>query len=445
VVTANTQLAPRFPFAVVLSNPQAYEVQVQLSGGALTAPVSLRLNPGAIQTVVLPWVLPLVQLNPLNMGSRIGTICFPGNNAHSTLARGGAYHVHANGPIAAYQFNPLTYGTDDGMYYSYTNDASLLLPQSVLTRRYTVSTWPNWLRETEEGRTIEFGGFVAIAAVTGEVTTVTVRPRVDVSPGEGVPALRAGGTYRFELSQGDVLQLLGTGRGDLSGSTVEASNPVAVFVGHDCTNVPFDRVACDHLEEQLLPDETWGRDYLVSALRDRGPATPSVVRVLSRADGNALTFEPAVRPPTTLDRGRVLEFSTAQSFRVRGSEPFLVTQFMIGQGGDLSLAGDPAMVQEVPVQQFRAAYDFFVPGTYPRNFLNIVAPADAALDLDGTPARGSQESVGGLTVYYLPISAGPHRLRSTSGQFFGIKVYGVAPYTSYMYPGGLDLQLLTPG
>ena len=34
---------------------------------------------------------------------------------------------------------------------------------------------------------------------------------------------------------------------------------------------------------------------------------------------------------------------------------------------------------------------------------------------------------------------------STNAQPIGLKVYGVAPYTSYLYPGGLDLQLITPG
>ena len=37
---------------------------------------------------------------------------------------------------------------------------------------------------------------------------------------------------------------------------------------------------------------------------------------------------------------------------------------------------------------------------------------------------------------------GNHRLSSPAGQGIGLKVYGVAPYTSYMYPGGLDLDVI---
>ena len=47
--------------------------------------------------------------------------------------------------------------------------------------------------------------------------------------------------------------------------------------------------------------------------------------------------------------------------------------------------------------------------------------------------------------FTVPIPAGAHRLRSDGARPFGVKVYGVARYTSYMYPGGLDLELITPG
>ena len=108
-------------------------------------------------------------------------------------------------------------------------------------------------------------------------------------------------------------------------------------------------------------------------------------------------------------------------------------------------AGDPAMVLEVPVQQFRTRYDFYVPSTYPRNFINIVVPTGAQAFLDEQPVRGSMQVVGNYTVYTLPIEAGSHRMRSDGTAGFGIKVYGIASYTSYTYPGGMDLQLLTPG
>lgn len=440
VTLPNSGLDPNFYFAVVLSNPQSYDVNAEITGGSLAEPRSITLAPNAIEVVRLPWVVPLVQLNP--NCPRLGDRCLANDPARSALQRGGAYHVRTDGPIAAYQFNPLTF-QESTRFFSYSNDASLLLPQGVLTQRYTVITWPNF-----EGRDFVFGGFASIVATTGETTNVTVRVAGRVRAGAGVPAMARGETRTFTLTEGDVLQLVGEGSGDLTGSTIEADHPVAVYVGHDCTNVPFDRVACDHLEEQLLPNETWGSDYFVSHLRDRGPTQPATVRILSRADGNAITFDPPVFRDSTLESGGIMEFQTTQHFRVTGSGPFVVAQFMQGQGPSLpgqTGAGDPAMVLEVPVQQFRTRYDFYVPSTYPRNFINIVVPTGAQAFLDDQPVRGSMEVVGNYTVYTLPIDAGSHRMRSDGTAGFGIKVYGIASYTSYTYPGGMDLQLLTPG
>lgn len=444
-VTPNAGLNPMFQYAVVLTNPQTYAVRVTITGGSLPMPRTLELAPGAVETVVLPWVVDLVQLNPSCIP--IGEYCIPWTPANSVLRRGGAYHVHSNGPISAYQFNPLTF--QQGAVYSYTNDASLLLPQGVLTRRYTVITWPNF-PYTPSGEknpmTYFFGGFASVVAVTGESTTVTVRASSAMRAGTGVPAMRAGETRTFQLQPGDVLQLVGADRGDITGTTVESNQPVAVFAGHDCTNVPLDQTACDHLEEQLLPNETWGREYVVSALRDRGTGAPSQVRIISRVDDNRVTFDPpSAHAPVTLSAGQVLDFATAQHFVVRGTGALLPVQFMRGQGFDRTMAGDPAMVMEVPVQQYRTSYDFTVPSTYVSNFINVVTAEGGALEMDGQPLRGSSSVVGGFTIYTLPITPGDHHLQSATGQGIGLKVYGVAPYTSYAYPGGLDLRQITPG
>lgn len=439
-VTPNAGLNPSFQFAVVLANPQTYPVRVNISGGALANPATVDLAPGAIQEVVLPWVIDLVQLNPNCVP--IGEFCVPWTPANSVLRRGGAYHIHSNGPITAYQFNPLTFSRPNGVY-SYTNDASLLLPQGVLTRRYTVLSWPNF--PLQKGMFF-FGGFASVVAVTGEITQVTVRASSTIRAGTGVMAMRAGESRTFSLQPGDVLQLVGEGRGDITGTTIESTQPVAVYVGHDCTNVPLETPACDHLEEQLLPNEAWGREYVVSGLRDRGATQASLTRIVSRVANNRVTFDPPdVHAEVTLGEGQVLEFQTPRHFVVRGTGAFLAMQFMIGQGYDRSLAGDPAMVTEVPVEQYRTSYEFSVPASYVSNFINVVTTGTDPLEMDGMPLRGSSTTVGRFTVFTLPIQPGAHRLRSPTGQPLGLKVYGVAPYTSYMYPGGLDLRRITPG
>jgi hypothetical protein len=310
--------------------------------------------------------------------------------------------------------------------FSYTNDASLLLPTRALTGHYTVSAHDNWsARDRFANPIATLGGFITIVGVDSSEsgTQVTVRLRGAIGAGTGVAAADPG-TQRYTLRLGDVLQLVGSRPDeDLTGTTIEASHPVAVFTGNDCTNMPDALPACDHLEEQLFPNETWGRRYAVTQLRDRGPTEHHRVRILSQRPGNQLAFDGIPTPrecASVLTGGEYCEFETIGSFQVTGTQPFLVTQFMVGQGGAAPMCepadnppnipecmGDPAMVTEVPVDQYRHAYDFYVPESYVRNFANVVLPENTTVTLDGMPVSGTPDPVGtGMRVLFLPITAG---------------------------------------
>jgi len=451
-VTANPYLAPGFTFAVVVANPQTYSVRMSIAGGALPTPIVRTLAAGDVQTIELPWSETLLRPGNVRMATP------------SPINTNSAFHIRADGPVAAYQFNPLQYRNATGSF-SHTNDASLLLPTHVLTAHYNVPSYPN-----SRGMPAA-GGFVAVVGVdpSESGTRVTVRVPVAVRDAAHPPSnpfeprrTIGPGTFTFTVRAGDVLQLIGANANeDITGTLVEADHPVAVFSGHECTYVPTDRPYCDHLEEQVLPSETWGRRYVVTPLRDRGPGESAVVRVLSQRAENALTFEGIPTPPScaaALNANSFCEFETSEAFVVTGTQPFLVTQFMIGEGepapqcrdehnvpDDPVCWGDPAMVTEVPVDQFRRWYDFMVPETYARSFVNVIAPAGARITLDTIPFTATAQRVGTFDVYAVPIASGRHHIESEGRtERIGLKVYGVAPFTSYMYPGGMDLDPISP-
>lgn len=428
-VTPNPAMAPfggTFNFGVTVANPQDFPVTVTISGGALAAPRTVMVGPNTTRTETLPWVAALYQ--------------HPANQANSAVVRNGAYRLVSNAPIAVYQFNPLEFTNGGG--FSYSNDASLLLPTHVLTGNYMVITHNSW---------VSFGGFSAIVA-TEDNTMVTSTLRSGLRPGAGV-AGNAGQAINHMLNRGDVLLLVASGTSgngacaaeDLTGTTVSANHPVAVFGGHACTNMPCASVACDHLEEQMFPTETWGTNYIVSGLRERGAGEPSVVRILSRTAGNMLTFTGMARPagcPAALGAGQFCEFEAVPDFQVQGTAPLLIAQFMVGQGR-FNGVGDPAMVLEVPTQQFRSDYVFNVPGSYTQNFLTVTYNTMGGVpQLDGRPVTAGVAVAGTpYSVTRQAITPGSHRMNG--GAAFGIKVTGTASYTSYMYPGGLDLNQLT--
>lgn len=474
-VTSNTQLKATFPFAIAAANPTSTDAVVTVARGA-TQVAQVTVKPGQLQTVTLPWVTSLKDA------------------AGSALVAGGAYHVTSSVPVTVYQFNPLEFQA--GQDFSYTNDASLLMPTSALRGEYWVLAYPTLHFGTE--MTFPFPtsdwtnllGFVSITG-TADGTTVTVRSAANVAPGGGVGAMTPGQTKTFQLNAGDVLQLKSgappdgpfsaPGQScekivtdplggtdvycpmpqdyDLTGSWISADKPVAVVGGHDCTFLPFDKRACDHIEETLFPVETLGQDLLVTApqsIADVGaPNTPDFqfVRLISAADANDVTFDPpSIHAPVKLSKGQWIEIGPVLGdFRVQASDKIMVAQYMVGQDfrgstGMAASAGDPSQSIAIPTEQYRLSYEFLAPATYTYNYVNLVAPAGATITLDGVPVPASEFGpIGssGWTVARHAIPGGAHHVEGTKN--FGIVVYGYASYTSYMYPGGLNLETIVIG
>jgi hypothetical protein len=234
---------------------------------------------------------------------------------------------------------------------------------------------------------------------------------------------------------------------DLTGTEVHAQGKVAVIAGHDCAFVPYDRWACDHLEEAMLPLAAWGREILVSMSEpaDCTPPIPNMLRVLSGADDNRIHFVPEVHDPVVLARGEHVELEITGDVRVSASDAILVGQFLLGQDYEgvhtagVFAKGDPSMSFGIPVEQWRTQYSFIAPETFPDNYVNIIAREGQLVLVDDRVVRGFTAIEGtDMATAALPVTGGQHRVESLAR--FGIVVYGYAPYTSYMVPGGLDLN-----
>jgi len=440
-VTANPYLqAGFFSFAVVVANAHPVPTLVRISrDGDLIREVTIQAE--GVATIELPWVDALRTSHA---------------EKRTTLQRGGAYHLISSVPVTVYQFNPLEYANNegdcpgepfwelgDGRCFSYSNDASLLLPAHAATGSYMVMS-----RATQaQGVDARPGFFTVIGADEGPVSVrITLGGRAIAT--DSFPASAAGETAEVTLGPGDVLQVIadapscegcpGGEEYDLTGTEVHAEGRVLVLGGHACAYVPDNQAACDHLEESMLPVENWGRDFVVSAtepVTDEG----NLVRVLSATDGNTVTFDPPVQAPTTLNRGEWVEVEVTSDVRVVGTDPLLVGQFMVGQGVDSRSFGDPSFSLAVPTEQYRRDYIFLAPSTYSFGYVNVTVEEGQSVFVDGREVRGFR-SVGGsrwVTARH-PVNGGRHHIESDAP--FGIMVYGFGDYTSYLYPGGLDLN-----
>lgn len=411
-----------------------------------------------------------------------------------------AWRIKANMPIVAYQFNPLE---NVGVY---SNDASLLLPTNVLGKSYRVLAWPH--RQTEAGSQPLASNFAVVGATPGD-TQVTVKVSVATVAGTNVPALNAGQTWTTTLAQYEVLNLESRDPfTDLTGSTVEASAPVAVFGGHVCANTPLSRCvggfcsydpiieckvsedcpiigACDHLEEQLQPVAAWGQTYVLGRTWPRGKA-PDLIRVLASQDLTHVTLDPPGAAVPVLGAGKVHEFEIMDHVVLTADKPVLVGQYLEGQNapyaahsacastpfgkccamnGSVSLPcaktcntdkdcdtpddaniGDPSFIVGVPVEQFRQEYVFLVPTKYAFSYVNITAPVDAQVALDDNPLTVGWTPVGtGGSWTVLRLQLQPGSHTLSSDRKIGVVVYGWDQYVSYGYPGGMSLENLVPG
>ena len=383
------------------------------------------------------------------------------------VVHGGAFEVESNIPVVAYQYNPLDYQL--AQTHSYTNDASLLLPSRAFGLEYLVSTMPTLGVDLGSGYEWQ-PGFVTVVATEND-TQVTVVSSTYTTGGADILPMEPGSEQTIQLSRGEVMQIFSRHSGDtcaqvggvqrqvqagmdtwgvcldkdadLTGTEIRANRPVGVFSGHDCTFVPFDKSACDHLEESLIPVQTWGQTVPVSAPSHPNGSSlaPTTIRVISGADDNTIHFIPDIQSDVVLNKGEWIEFDSEGHFLVEATDRVLVSQFLWGEDAIDAVRGDPAMTHLVSANQWRSRYDILAPTSFPFNGVNITTTRDAIVYLDDEELDGDWEEITGTdyVVQRVVLTSGSHRLESVGGVPFALSSYGYAQYTSYFYPGGLNL------
>jgi hypothetical protein len=499
-VTANNVWSI-FDFAVAVANAGTESAAITVTGPASTN-VTASVAPGQLTTIYLPWVKPLKGSDTDSCGTATPL-------SGSVFAHGAAYHLVSTVPVTVYQFNALefqgkggpagkswdscpgnqacsdptspSYGQKTGCF-SFTNDASLLLPSTAMTGNYRITGHAGW-------GTASLGSVAAITA-TADGTTVNVKVSGtgQVVAGGGIAAAGPGATVTLAMNAGDVAELVGgsADSSDLSGSLVQAtdskgkSTPVQVITAMPCLDVPDNAMACDHVEEANFPAETLGTDYVVvQPPAPDGHAVGHEVRIVGNFDSTHLTYVPSAPPgcPTTINAGQVVDCgsplgsvcedpSTGQfdadcgsgnivsaDFEIKGDQAFAVSTFT--EGASLvdphtqppNQEGDPDQSMAVAVAQFRTKYVFLAPTDYTSSFATIIAPSGTTLTLDGAKVTAAPAAVGssGFGVVRVKLGAGQngaHVLEASSP--VGLEVTGYGSYTSYTYPGGLDLKVIAP-
>ncbi len=456
-----------FDFAVVVANAgdDVADVTVTRDGAEVA---TAQVNPNGLSKIYLPWVDELKGPD-FDCATRAVAI------TQSLWAPKGAYHLTSSVPVTVYQFNALEYQPAGGPQgkdwsscpgsqacmvmgmpitpvgcFSYSNDASLLLPTTALTGNYRVTGFPGWINA-------DIPSFYAITATEdGTEVTLQVSPTSSIVGAGPLADTAAGGVTTLMMDAGDVIEVIGATTDDPSGTLVQADKPVQVITGLPCTQVPHGIAACDHIEESVLPAETLGKRYFVIPPSPPGvPLAPlgQGVRLYGNVNGTQLTYPSGPPPtaPTTINAGQVIDLGIVSvPFEVVGDNEFGVSTFQQGASIVDPLSpvsrGDPSQSLWAGVEQYRLKYVFLAPDDYPLNFADIVQPMSAQVIIDGTaapPPTPIGSSGFGVTRVALGLGAnGAHVLISDLP--VGLQVVGYGDFTSYQYPGGLNLRRIAP-
>lgn len=288
---------------------------------------------------------------------------------------------------------------------------------------------------------------------------------------------------------------------DLTGTIVESRTPLAVFVGHECGQVPSESTACDHLVEQIPPHAVYGQMFfpVPFALRESG----DIFKIGSVTDDNEVTVtctrrtsggssivsssatinEGEYHTHRTLARADVAGLTTVNYRRdfccIETSKPAIVMQYMLGHSEDeVSIQGvsgqigDPSMTLVPPVSQYsndyivntfddildaNSEYESYVSWAMASTFFEPDTPDEDNFVVNDMPYTPPSRAVAGSGRYvpirckngticgygaYGPLPAGSSTISYNSPRdplaTVYASVYGFLRENSYAYPAGFE-------
>src|SRR5262249_20548420 len=153
----------------------------------------------------------------------------------------------------------------------------------------------------------------------------------------------------------------------LAGSPITSDNPVSVWGGASCMNIPVGVYACDSAHQELLPVKSLGHEYVAARYRDRNPGQVESPpwTLIGAVDGTVLSHDPAppANAPTMLASRQMVRFDADAPFTVSSQDdahPFYISGHMTGHQMFTSGLGpgDAETVNVVPPAQYLNSYLF---------------------------------------------------------------------------------------
>ena len=379
---------------------------------------------------------------------------------------GRGIHVKSEHPIVVYCV----------VRYNATSDGFLALPISSLGKEYIATPYSTdpMFKAVWNYHIPSMTGIVAAYDGTEVKFTLGGNPDNETAGG-----LLPGESSSVIMNKGDVYMISSKGDyGNLSGSKIVASKPVAVVSGVQCTNIPVGNQWCDSPVEMENPTFTWGNYYHVPQVPGR--KNPSIIRIFS-SEPNTTIYRDSVMIGRLTKSGGIINQGFIEtrlvpideeprSAIIHGDKPIYVTLYNPGvqEDGQPHPKSDPFTMSIMPIDQYQKEIIFSTPGKngsgFPENFINIIYSSsedgsvpdylEFAKEMNGNFEWQKLSDVFGSNgeVFALPINGnyyaakaldlegneGIYRIRSKVP--FAAYSFGYGSYDSYGYPTSAGLK-----
>ncbi|MCX8050325.1 MAG: choice-of-anchor D domain-containing protein [Chlorobi bacterium] len=434
---------------------------------AVRARIIVEVEAAGYQRVLFtaPYVITPLEMNPGNAQpyEKRGNQTAPPEQVYP----GKAIRIRSSAPIVVYGVTR----------FCYTSDSFLAYPLRVLGKEYIVASMADmtWMYS---GYNLPSETVIA-APYDNTKVTVTIGGNSNTETSGG---LRPGQTRTWTLNRNDVLALA-TGNtagreGDLSGTLIRASKPVAVISGNQCANVPTDIRWCDFIDDMEIPTDMWGKTLLVPRVPTRRYA--AMIKIFAKEPNtrvfrNGSYWRNISTKGGTEGRGfiydRATESGNNEVVAFSGDKPIGATFFNPGQEDD-GVVSDPFQMTIYPIEQYQREVIFCTPGSqgtprFDQNYVALVYPltdqGTMPPDLEWGVMSGGQvawqtvaaafgPSVGDvfpITVNgkryaskVLRIEDGVYRIRCS--QPFAAYSFGFSNYDSYGHPTSAAFAVQLP-
>ncbi|XP_062579362.1 uncharacterized protein LOC134241314 [Saccostrea cucullata] len=241
-------------------------------------------------------------------------------------------------------------------------------------------------------------------------------------------------------------------RADLSGTTINASHPVAVFAGNRCNNLG-DYGFCNMLVEMVPPDDKLDKIFIVPPNVHR---YKTQVRIASPIETEIKYSIEREKTSVVVTRNQTIDFFIQENETavIESIEPLLVNSFAYGSTQPL-IFGDPYMITIPGINQYINEYILFVPENFNFSFATFMLKTDSLehLKINETGIKENQTryfstvAVGTsfYSVWTLSIPSGVMKVRTTDGTPFGVIVYGQRKRDGHGYTGNAILSTCKDG